>query len=103
MPVHSRPRFVNMSNVVLWFTYTKAFFNTLLARAGFKAMTFKVCCVCVCASGGPWMCLGLPWVAASQTSLGSPALGMLWLYCLGSTKYANELQQCHPAPSIPRR
>ncbi|KAG1680163.1 hypothetical protein FOA52_000276 [Chlamydomonas sp. UWO 241] len=33
--------YANISNTVLWFTQTKAFFNTILARMGFKLMVFK--------------------------------------------------------------
>ncbi|KAJ9506848.1 hypothetical protein QJQ45_020227, partial [Haematococcus lacustris] len=34
--------FVNVSNTVLWFTFTKAFVNTMAAKLGFKAIMFKV-------------------------------------------------------------
>ncbi|KAJ9523924.1 hypothetical protein QJQ45_022417 [Haematococcus lacustris] len=34
--------FVNVSNTVLWFTFTKAFVNTMAAKMGFKAIMFKV-------------------------------------------------------------
>ncbi|GFH21739.1 uncharacterized protein HaLaN_19101, partial [Haematococcus lacustris] len=34
--------FVNVSNTVLWFTFTKAFVNTMIAKMGFKAIMFKV-------------------------------------------------------------
>jgi hypothetical protein len=34
-------RYVNISNTVLWFTQTKALFNTLLALVSNKALTFK--------------------------------------------------------------
>ena len=34
--------YVQVSNTVLWFTYCKAFFNTLLGKVGFKATAFKV-------------------------------------------------------------
>jgi hypothetical protein len=33
--------FVNISNTILWFTYTKALFNTGIAKIGNKALTFK--------------------------------------------------------------
>eukprot|EP00955_Chlamydomonas_euryale_P087768 364323-Chlamydomonas_euryale.AAC.17 len=33
--------YVNVSNTVLWFTYVKAFFNTLLLKIGAKVATFK--------------------------------------------------------------
>ena len=33
---------MNVSNTVLWFTYTKALFNTGVAKVANKAMTFKV-------------------------------------------------------------
>ena len=38
----SPQRYVNVSNYVLWFTYTKAFINTVIARISNKTMTFKV-------------------------------------------------------------
>ncbi|KAG1672206.1 hypothetical protein FOA52_002907 [Chlamydomonas sp. UWO 241] len=34
--------YVNVSNTVLWFTYVKAFFNTLALKIGMKIATFKV-------------------------------------------------------------
>jgi hypothetical protein len=35
-------RYVNVSNTVLWFTYLKAFLNTLALKAGMKMVVFKV-------------------------------------------------------------
>ena len=42
LPPPPPSRYVNVSNTVLWFTYTKALFNTGVAKVANKAMTFKV-------------------------------------------------------------